>query len=306
MLDRSLLAAVAAVVREGSFERASRLLHVTPSAVSQRVKLLEERLGSVLVVRGQPCTATEIGARICQHAEMVAMLESELRSDLPEFAQALGDSARPSIRIAVNADSLGTWFIGAMADFVRHDDTLLDVAIDDQDHTAEWLRSGRVLGAVTSLAEPVAGCRSRRLGVLRYLAVASPAFVRHWFADGVTATTLAAAPSLLFDRKDRLQAQWARRLLRREVELPAHRLPAAQAFLDAALAGLGWGMNPEPLVREHLAAGRLAELAPGRPLDVPLFWQSARLPLRPIERLTASVLRAAGEALTGASAAGRC
>ena len=54
MLDYPLLEAVAALDREGSFEGAARALHVTSSAISQRVKLLEERVGTPLVVRGGP------------------------------------------------------------------------------------------------------------------------------------------------------------------------------------------------------------------------------------------------------------
>src|SRR5579863_6337971 len=125
MLDEALLAAVAAVAREGSFERAARVLHVTPSAVSQRVKLLEERLGAVLIVRGQPCTATEIGARICRHAELVAVLVGELRRELPMLPKDSPAASHASLRIAVNSDSLSTWFIDAMAEFGREDTALL-------------------------------------------------------------------------------------------------------------------------------------------------------------------------------------
>lgn len=300
MLDPGLIAAVAAVVREGSFERAARALAVTPSAVSQRVKLIEERLGTVLIVRGAPCTATETGARLCRHAELVGMLEADLRRDLPRLAtEAAPDAGRPTLRVAVNADSLGTWFIHAMAEFGRHESALLDIAIDDQDHTADWLLRGHVLAAVTSLAAPVQGCRSRKLGTLRYVATASPAFVRRWFAQGLDAASLAHAPSLLFNRKDRLQAQWVKRIVkaRRELDLPTHWLPATQAFVDAALAGVGWGMNPLPLVQPHLAAGRLVELVPGQPLDVPLYWQCARLPVPMLDRLTDSVTRVAARVL---------
>ena len=185
MLDEALLAAVAAVAREGSFERAARVLHVTPSAVSQRVKLLEERLGAVLIVRGQPCSATEIGARICRHAELVSVLVSELRRELPMLPKDSPDAAHASLRIAVNADSLGTWFIHAMAEFGREDAALLNLTLADEDHTAEWLRRGHVLGAVTSVGTAVQGCRIRRLGSLRYVATASPGFVRRWFPAGV-------------------------------------------------------------------------------------------------------------------------
>lgn len=297
MLEAALLTTLAAVVREGSFERAARGLHVTPSAVSQRVRLLEERVGTVLVVRGQPCTATEAGARLCRHAETVALMEADLRHDLPNLAPTGQPTSRGTLRVAVNADSLGSWFVDALARFAEDGHTLVDVQIDDQDHTAQWLQRGQVLAAVTSVAQPVQGCKSRKLGALRYLATASPAFMARWFAAGVHADALAQAPSLVFDHKDRLQEQWVRRLLRRELLLPAHRVPATQAFVGAALAGLGWGMNPEPLVRSHLAAGRLVEVLPGRPLDVVLHWQVAQLKLPALDRLTQQVLAVAQHSL---------
>ena len=300
MIDHHLIEAVAAVVREGSFEAAARALKVTPSAISQRVKLIEERLGSVLVVRGQPCTATDTGARLCRHAELMGALEADLHRDLPELAQAGMLRGPASLRIAVNADTLDTWFVAAMARFGREDDTLLELAVDNQDHTADWLRRGQVLGAVTSIASPVQGCRSRRLGSLRYIATASPAFVRRWFARGVDAEALARAPSLVFDGKDGLQTQWVRRMLRRDLALLAHRVPSTRAFVDAALAGVGWGMNPEGLVRKHLQAGRLVELVPDQAIDVPLWWQSARLPVPSLERLGKAVMAVAGEALVQA------
>jgi len=297
MLDEALLAAVAAVAREGSFERAARALHITSSAVSQRVKLLEERLGAVLIVRGQPCSATEIGARICRHAELVSVMVSELRRELPTLPKDAPDATHASLRIAVNADSLGTWFIAAMADFGHEDAALLNLTLADEDHTAEWLRRGHVLGAVTSVGTPVQGCRIRRLGSLRYVATASPSFVRRWFDSGVSADALARAPSLLFDNNDRLQELWARRIVRRDVALPVHRIPSTQGFVDAALAGVGWAMNPLSLVRARLKAGILVELVPDTPVDVPLYWQATRLKVPVLERLTRSVVRAAATAL---------
>ena len=297
MIDHHLIQAVAAVVREGTFEAAARALKVTPSAISQRVKLIEERIGSVLVVRGQPCTATEIGARLCRHAELMGALEAELHRELPELAQAGTAPGPATLRVAVNADSLGTWFVDAMARFGLEESTLLELSVDNEDHTADWLRRGRVLGAVTSIASPVQGCRSRRLGALRYLATASPAFVRRFFADGVDAEALARTPSLQFDARDDLQAKWVRRLLRRDVQLLAHRVPSTQPSVDAAIAGVGWGMTPEPLVREHVRAGRLVELMPGLVIDVPLYWQSARLPVPALERLGHAVAATAAEVL---------
>jgi LysR family transcriptional regulator, chromosome initiation inhibitor len=293
MLDYPSLAAVAAVVREGSFERAARALNVTPSAISQRVKQLEERLGSVLIIRGQPCTPTDTGRRLCSHMEQVGLLEQELRGALPKLGQTGHDTGRVTLRVAVNADSLGTWFIAALAQFTAHEEALIDVALDDQEHTVEWLRTGEVLAAVTAHAKPVQGCNSVALGRSIYLAVASPQFVQRYFPAGVTAATIAKAPCLRFNRKDRLQEQWARRICRREVEIPSHWFPSTHAFVDAAVAGVGWGMNPVSLVREHLASGSLVELVPGRTLAVPLYWQHTRLQVPVLSRLTRAVVQAA-------------
>ena len=188
MLDYASLSALASVVREGSFERAARALHVTPSAISQRIRLLEERVGCALVVRGQPCRATETGRRLCQHVDRVRLLEHELHGEVPSLEQE--GVARVTLPIAVNADSLATWFAPAVAAFAAGEPVLLDVAVDDQDHTAEWLRSGAVQAAVTANARPATGCNSQPLGAMRYRAVATPAFVERNFSAGVDPTGL--------------------------------------------------------------------------------------------------------------------
>ena len=290
MLDYASLFALASVVREGSFERAARSLNVTPSAVSQRIRLLEERVGCALVVRGQPCTATETGRRLCQHIDRVHLLEQELQTSLPALAPE--GTARVTLPVAVNADSLATWFAPAAAAFAAQAPVLMNVAVDDQDHTAEWLRSGAVLAAVTANAQPATGCNSRPLGAMRYVAAASPAFVARHFPNGVGVATLAQAPSLMFNIKDGLQARWVRRLCHRHVELPRHTLPSPQAFVAAALAGMGWGMQVQSMVAPHLASGLLVELVPGTPLDVPLHWQQARAASALLDGLTQHILDA--------------
>ena len=297
MLDYAALNALAAVVREGSFERAARALNVTPSAVSQRVKLLEERTGGALLVRGQPCVATEAGEQLCRHFERVGMLEHELREALPALGTGGRNGKRAervTVRVAVNADSLASWFMAAAAAFARQEESaLLDLTVDDQDHTAERLRSGAVLAAVTALAQPVAGCNSEALGTMRYVAAASPGFVREHFAKGVGARTLASAPSLVFDRKDRLQARWVRRICHRNVETPRHWIPSPTAFVEAACSGMGWGMHPVSMVAGALKEGRLVELVPDSMLPVPLYWQHARAAPKLLQRLGAAVRAAA-------------
>lgn len=301
MLDYQALKALAAVVRTGSFDKAARALSVTPSAVSQRVKLLEERLGTVLVARGNPCTATEKGAWLCRHVEQVEMLEGNLFEHLPALKPK--DGAAPvTISVAANADSLGTWFLTAAADYAKTSGVLLDIAVDDEGHTADWLRAGRVLAAVTSLDRPVTGCRRHALGSLRYHATAAPDFIARHFPEGVTADALARTPALTFSQKDRLQARWIEAALGREIAVPTHFLPSTQGFVDAALAGMGWCMNPEALVKDHLAAGRLKELIPGLVIDVPLDWQVNRLVASELEGLTRAVVKAAGQGLVSVAA----
>ena len=296
MLDYASLAAVAAVVREGSFEQAASALGVTPSAVSQRVRALEERLGTVLVRRSQPAEATETGARLCAHVERVRLLEGEVLASLPEL-RATVSAASATLRVAVNADSLATWFVPAVAAFAARDLAMLDLVTEDEAHTAERLRTGEVLAAVTTDAKPVQGCRTVRLGALRYAATASPAFMARHFAKGVDDVSLARAPVLRFDRRDDLQARFMREVIGAALEPPTYWVPTSAGFVDLALAGVGWGMNPLVLARPHLASGRLVELAPGRSFDVPLAWQHARIGARLLEALTRDVVAAARKGL---------
>jgi LysR family transcriptional regulator (chromosome initiation inhibitor) len=298
VLDYSALTALAAVVREGSFDRAARALNVTPSAISQRIRLLEERVGCALVVRDQPCRATETGRRLCQHVDRVRLLEQELQGTLPALAP---DGIAPvALPIAVNADSLATWAAPAIAAFAARHPVLMEVAVEDQDHTAQWLRTGAVLAAVTATARPAAGCNSRPLGAMRYVAAASPAFVHRHFADGVGAGSLTRAPSLVFNTKDELQERWARRLCHRHVELPRHTLPSPQAFVVAALGGMGWGLHPKSLIAPHLEDGSLVELVPDTPLDLPLHWQYTRAASGLLDGLSREVVGAARAVLLAA------
>ncbi|HEY1611897.1 MAG TPA: LysR family transcriptional regulator ArgP [Paraburkholderia sp.] len=296
MLDYALLDALAAVVRHGSFDRAAAALNVTPSAVSQRVKLLEERVGTVLVKREKPCVATASGALLCRHTERVRLLEAELGGGMPSVA-ALADAPRPVLRVAVNDDSVGTWFVDAVAGFCAAREILLDLVIDDQDHTAERIRDGSVQGAVTTEATPVQGCRSTRLGRMRYLAVCSPAFFTRYFADGVTRESLRRAPCIEFNPKDQLQKRFIRRITRAQVDAPLHWIPHVAGFVRGCMNGLGWGMCPERMIAGPLARGELVELMPGQTLDVELYWQSWRLSIGWLDEFGAMLKRRAAEFL---------
>ncbi len=266
------LAALVAIVREGSFEAAARTLHVTPSAISQRLKLLEDQLGAVVVQRGS-CEPTPAGEVLYRHGLQVELLERDLlRQMIPSETDRAGGGA--PVGIAANADSLATWLIAGLSRFVEQTGLCVDIVVDDQDHTASWLRSGRVLGAVTADSRAVQGCRVAALGSMRYRATATPAFMRRWFKHGFTAEAVSKAPLLLFNRKDLLQERFIRSTLNERVgELRTHFVPSPNAFLEACLAGHGWGLNPELLALAHLEKKRLRDVVPRAYLDMPLYWQ---------------------------------
>jgi LysR family transcriptional regulator, chromosome initiation inhibitor len=287
VLDYASLSAVAAVVHEGSFERAAERLGITPSAVSQRVRGFEERLGCVLVVRGQPCTPTARGRELCAHFDKVQLLESDLNYGFEPAQQQTG--LAPAIKVAINADSLATWFPRAVATFANETGMFLEITLEDAGQTAERLRSGEVLGAVTSSPDPVAGCKTIALGSFHYAACASPGFVDRHFGSGFDASALARAPSMRFNRYDDLQARWARQVHDIGLCGPAHWIPSTQGFLDLALAGLAWGLQPAVLAQPYLDAGQLIELPPAVRIPVKLFWTVARLDTESLKRLTTAV-----------------
>ena len=291
-IDHAQLRALAAVVREGSFERAAATLHVTPSAISQRIKALEDRVGRLLVQRGSPATATTEGQVLVRLAEQTALLEHDALARIGIDDDAL---PRSSIAVAVNHDSLETWFPEAAFQFAQQSPTTLDLHVEDQDHTATLLRRGEVLGAVTTLAEPVQGCQIHALGSIRYVATCTPSFHERYFSRGVTAESLARAPVLVFSRKDDLQSRHAQRLAGTDsvpLTPPVWWIPSTRAFVHANLAGLGWTMNPLPLVRRHLETGRLVYLRQRVYEDIPLYWQHWKGDVLGMEALTRAVLAA--------------
>ena len=287
MFDYGHLAALRAIIQLGSFEAAASALNVTPSAISQRIKSLEEQLGSVLIIRGNPASASPAGQRLFRHAQEVALLENGLGSDLDGM---LSQGSASPIRIVVNADSLDTWFIQAMA---KTTDFLFDISTDDQDFSADWLRRGEVMAAVTANPKPVQGCDCIALGSLRYLATASPGFAAEYFSGGFDETGAKQAPMLMFNRKDQSQYHWLKRAFGKKISPPVHLLPTTCGFVEAAVAGLGWGLNPAPLVRGHIKSGTLICIGENPVYDVPLFWQFNRITAKALAPVTKAIKQTA-------------
>ncbi|MHA6492685.1 LysR family transcriptional regulator ArgP [Pseudomonas borbori] len=302
MFDYKLLAALAAVVEQAGFERAAQVLGLSQSAVSQRIKLLEARVGQPVLVRATPPTPTDIGRRLLNHVQQVRLLERDLQSQVP----ALDDGALPErLRIALNADSLATWWADAVGEFCARYRLLLELVVEDQDVGLKRMRAGDVAACVCATDRPVAGARSLALGAMRYRALASPAFIARHFSQGVNARSLAQAPAIVFGPDDLLQHRYLA-ALGIDGGFIHHLCPSSEGFLRMALAGMGWGLVPERQVRGELERGELVELVAQRPIDVPLYWHHWRNGGDLLDRLTRHLGQATSHSLVAlGDAAGR-
>lgn len=294
MFAEEQLSTLVAIVDEGTFEAAARRLAVTASAISQRVKSMEQAVGQVLVQRTNPVRPTAAGSVVLRYARKVLLLAADT-------ARELGDSdsmdTAVSVPLAVNADSLGTWFLEAIATLSVGSQILFDIHREDQENTTALLRSGAVMAAVTSTAKPVQGCTSDELGIMRYRAVCSPVFADRWLHDGREPGRLAEAPVVTFDRDDDLQQRFLANLGVRKPHSLRHYIPTSADFARAVTLGFGWALLPEQQCLAEISDGRLIELARDTPVDVRLYWQRWNLPSRLIDQLTAAVRAGARRSL---------
>ena len=290
-LDFAQLRTFATVLDEGTFESAAAVLRVTPSAVSQRIKSLEQHVGQVLLRRTRPVSATAAGEVVMRLARQVARLEQDTSEELGLGADT---GSYATIPLVVNADSMSTWMLRALARMPVRYRALFELHREDEFHSTDLLRDGTVMAAVTSVPEPVQGCTSEKLGAMRYHAMASVDFAERWFPEGMTPTELREAPMLTFDRKDDMQDRFVRKRTRRRLNPPRNYVPGALEFVEAARLGLGWAMLPDAMVADTTD---LVSLAPDDPIAVPLYWQRWRLDSPVLDALTDAVRRTAREVL---------
>ncbi len=271
MLDNRNLEALAAVIDEGGFDKAATALHLTQSAVSQRIRNLEGQMGRVLVVRSTPPRPTAAGQELLRHLRQVRLLEREL-------ADAVGIGAEHGFTVlplGVNADSLATWFLDALEPFLRAHGVLPDLRVDDENRTLELLRRGEVAGCVATSVEPPTGCRCDPLGVMDYLCVCAPGFREAWFPEGFIRERAERAPAAVFNRQDAHHARLLAEVFPGgAVRHPVFWVPSSESFADVVRRGLAYGLVPEPQARSGLASGELVDLLPGTRLPVALHWHS--------------------------------
>lgn len=291
-LPLEYLSTFATVIEEGSLEGAAKRLHITPSAVSQRIRNIEERAGSVLLRRTRPVSLTEAGATVLRAARQIERISGDVAIELQQ-----GSAGGSLLPLVVNADSLATWFVPALARATRETGARFEVLRADETVSTEKLRNGEVMAAVTSTATAVPGCVSTHIGTDRYHAIAHPDFVQQYFSEGLNAHTLARAPLVEFDRFDMFQQRFLKRVTRISIDPPRHFIPSSAEFAAAIELGMGWGMVPRLQCRDALASGRLVELIPDFTVDLPLYWQRWNLNSPVLNALTDIIAEEAEAAL---------
>ncbi len=295
MFDARQLDALAAVAEQGSFLAAAQSLNVTLAAVSLRIKSLEQALGQRLLVRGKSVRATAAGQALLTHVRQVRLMESDLLKSLNRGGGG-GEDPWQTLSVAINADSMATWFLPGVAPLLAAHRLLVDIVIDDQDHTHDALKSGDVLGCVTTLAQPMRGCVAEPLGVMRYRCVGSAGLVASVQGEGggLSVHRLLAQPAVIFNRKDGLQdAFLLQHFGLRQPAYPRHFAPAVDGFEKAIELGLGWGMVPDQQLALRQGMPELKELLPGAAVDVTLYWQHWEREAPSARRLTEAVKAAA-------------
>jgi LysR family transcriptional regulator (chromosome initiation inhibitor) len=271
-LDLAALDSLLALADGGSFEGAAQRLSITQSAVSQRLRTLEAQVGQLLVVRSRPLRLTPPGKVLLRFARQLHAMRDDVTIELG--AQAASDARLP---IAVNADSLATWVLPAL-DALVQEGVALELMVDDQDFTHDWLREGAVLGCVSTVSHALRGCRVEPLGVMRYVAVASPDFMARQLPDGLHEANFAKVPFLVFNRKDDAQTQWVSRAFNlKRPRLQERYVPSSEAYIRAAVMGWGVGVAAELALRAPLASGQLVALRPDVAVEVALYWHQWEL-----------------------------
>ena len=281
-LDYRGLAALDAVIEQGSFERAATALSISQPAVSHRLRALEEATGELLVIRAHPLQATARGHRLIAHYRQVLLLEAGLETEASEVTDL------PELAIAVNADSAATWLLEALGQVLEAPSCRIELLLDDQDQTLRLLREGRVVGCVTSSPEAVAGTTIQALGGMSYRCVATSDFVNRWFTNGVDAAAVQRAPALIYNRSDSLHRRFLSHL-GLSGDCPHNYFPSSEGFIAFIKAGHGYGMAPWIQVRDYLNSGRLVEVMPGLDLKIALYWHQWKI-RTPLTRLLSDAI----------------
>jgi len=287
MLDYKLIEALAMVAREGSFDKAAKALYITQSAISQRIKLLEELMGQVLIARTTPSQVTSAGRKLLKHYLQVKRLEDELMGEIGEHA----DKGFASIAVGINADSLAIWFLDTIQPFLLEEQVLLDIRVTDQEQTHRLLKDGEVMGCLSTQEQPMQGCLVEYIGLMNYHMVAAPRFAAEWFPDGFNIKDVRRAPALIFDRKDDLHYKFLSQAFGEvPASIPTHYMPSVEKYAEFIALGLAYGMLPDQQSTPLLRTGQIVDLSPDYHVPVKLYWHCWSLKSKLLNKFTQQLI----------------
>jgi len=292
MMDYKAIACLRQIIESQSFEKAGDVLGLTQSAVSQKIKKLELEYGAPLLIREKPISLTKVGRSLLAHFIKVEMMEQKLLSQTRE------SSVIQRIPVAINNDSLATWFMYVLTEFSENTDIRIQLKTADQSQARKLLQKGEVVASISDVGTPVAGGDSVFLGDFQYVLVASPSYIKKYLGESITTTAVANSPALMFDGYDELWGRCQREILAVDVNVnQCHWLPSSQGFVEMVLAGTVCALIPRIQIQQELMRGELIELFPHKCLSIPLYWHWYKLDSLALDRLTKLVIAKATLAL---------
>ncbi|MBR7887417.1 ArgP/LysG family DNA-binding transcriptional regulator [Marinomonas sp. A79] len=292
MMDYKALTSLHAVLTFQSFDKAAQALNLTQSAVSQNIKRLEQECGRPLLIRARPVVATPLGEQMLAHFNKVTLLEEGLRESIE------GNQIRQPLRIAVNNDTLATWFTDVIQEFSYQNDNRLHIKAADQNQTRTLLQSGQVVACLSQIGTPVAGGDSVFLGNMNYELVATPHFIEHYLHNDLSPESILQSPSLIYDEHDELWARYQNECLKSQTQVNnSHWYPSSHGFVELVMGGTVCALVPSVQVKQKIKSKKLVSLLPNTRLALPLYWHWYKLSSPVLDRLTQVIRTVTRDAL---------
>lgn len=272
MLPYNAIEALVVVLNCGSFQSAARKLHITQSAVSQRIALLEDLVGERLLLRSSPLQATERGLQFVAHAKHVAEMEKSLLHGNNNLS-----IPNKKMRIGINADSVEIWLLKAAQKIVNSNNYLLELIIENEDYTFERMRSGEFFSCISTSSKCLPGCEVELLAKIKYKCFCTPLFKKKYFTKGlITAENVQSSPAVLFDSKDYFHHRFLKKIGIDATIFPHHLIPSSRGFLDIIKSGMAYGVMPYLQAESDLKKGLLISLYQDISIEVPWYWHYQR------------------------------
>lgn len=286
MFNNQELLTLIAVIDKGSFESAARSLFVTTGAISQRIKSLENKFGAPIIIRSSPPKLTKNGERIMLLARQISLLQKEVVDVLSAKKE-----GRASVPIAVNYDSLTSWFLKVITRSCMETDILLDIKTTSKSATQQLLKDGTVIAAVTPSPEIIPGCKAVSLGALEYLPVCSRQFYQEHFKKGVSKQSLLKVPAIYFSNEDYSGNSFLKKFDLSPEDIRRYFIPETDGIIEMVKANMGWAPLPRFSLEKHSEADLIC--FDPHVFTIELFWKTWELSSLTIHNFSQIVLQEA-------------